>query len=85
MLRGMRTTVSISDVLYARAEQRARRDGQPMTALVEEALRRELDRRDASQARRPSATLAPASGVGGLQASVDLSNSAALLVMIEER
>jgi hypothetical protein len=48
----MKTTVEISDALFARAQKKARREGRSLRSLIEEGLRRCLDEdRDAG---RPS-------------------------------
>lgn len=80
----MRTTMIIPDELYARAKGRAHDDGQTVTSLVEEALRRELQRRDALSKRQAQVELAPASGSGGTLPGVDLTDGASLLDLMDE-
>lgn len=72
----MRTTLDISDPLLAEAKSLAAQRGLSLKALVEEALRERLfGRGDARRVAEPLPTYAGA----GLQAGVDLTDSAALL------
>ena len=74
----------IPDELYARAKGRAHDDGQTVTSLVEEALRRELQRRDALPQQQVKVLLAPASGSGGTLPGVDVMNAVSLLDAMDE-
>ena len=80
MLRHMRTTIRLSDDLAARAKELAARRGTTFTAVVEDALRLAFDRE-----RETSRTVVelPTMGGHGLQAGVDLDDSAALLDLME--
>jgi predicted transcriptional regulator len=66
----MRTTVRLPDELHARAKQRAAESGMTFTELLEEALRLVL--RDADPVDQP-------------EAGVDLTDSAALVDLMEGR
>ena len=59
----MKTTVEISDDLYKRSQQLAKREGTTLRAVLEEGLRLALKARQASQ---PSAFAFPTFGHGGL-------------------
>ena len=77
----MRTTINLDDALLAEAKQVAARTGRSLTAVVEDALRQSLYRRD--PATRQSVEL-PVFGEGGTQPGVDLDDSAALLDLMEQ-
>jgi hypothetical protein len=47
----MKTTVDITDVLFARAKKHAKRTGRPFRALVEDGLRRVLESESAERSR----------------------------------
>jgi len=79
----MRTTLRIDDQLLADAKKMAAESGRTLTAVVEDALREVLARR--KKARRSGPVRLPTFGGGGLQPGVDLSNSAALLDIMEDR
>jgi len=70
----MRTTLRIDDQLARRAKQRAAADGITLTALIEEALRHQLARRDG---RHERLELPTATGDGPAP-GVDLSNNRGL-------
>lgn len=77
----MRTTIKIDDQLLAEAKARAVRSGRTLNALIEDALRAALSRRDSDHGRRrvelptfPGSRLLP---------GVDLDDSAALLDRME--
>jgi hypothetical protein len=76
----MRTTINIDDALLAQAKQVAARSGRSLAAVVEDALRESLARRD-RHVRQPVEL--PVFGDGGLQPGVDLDDSAALLDLME--
>jgi hypothetical protein len=76
MLSCMRTTLDINDRLLAEAKSVAAQRGLSLKALVEEALRERLHAR--VEGRHASIPLPTFSG-DGLQAGVDLTDSAALL------
>ncbi len=80
MLRCMRTTFDISDPLLAEAKSLAAQRGLSLKALVEEALRERLRAR--GDGRRVVEQLPTYSG-HGLQAGVDLTDSAALLELMD--
>jgi hypothetical protein len=77
----MRTTITLDDALLAEAKQVAARTGRSLTAVVEDALRQSLYRRD--PATRQVIEL-PVFGEGGTQPGVDLDDSAALLDLMEQ-
>lgn len=78
----MRTTIRLDEKLLTEAKELAARTGQTLTAVIEGALRETLAR-----ARRRSLndrqTKLPTFKGGGLQAGVDLDDSAALLHLME--
>ena len=82
MSRHMRTTVRLNDALLDRAKREAAKRHETLTALIEQGLRLVL-----SQSRQPhkkrTRVVLPTSGAGGLQPGVDLSDSAALLDIME--
>jgi hypothetical protein len=77
----MRTTINIDDALLAEAKQVAARTGRSLAAVVEDALRESLHRRN-----RPGVQTVelPRFGEGGFQPGVDLDDSAALLELMEQ-
>jgi hypothetical protein len=77
----MRTTINIDDDLLAEAKQVAAKTGRSLTAVVEDALRESLRRRQGT-ARR--AVELPTFGEGGVQPGVDLDDSAALLDLMDQ-
>lgn len=77
----MRTTVRLDPRLLAEAKARAAASGTTLTALLEQALRESLARREAKAAVRP-VRLKTCKG-GGLRAGVDLDDSAALLDLMD--
>lgn len=80
MLLCMRTTLDISDPLLAEAKSHAAQRGLSLKALVEEALRERLRAR--GDGHRVAEQIPTYSG-HGLQASVDLTDSAALLEVMD--
>jgi len=78
----MRTTVRLDDELLAAAKRLAVETGRTLTAVIEDALRRELGRRDEAGGARPEL---PTFRGRGLQPGVDLDDTAALLDLMEER
>ena len=77
----MRTTINIDDALLAEAKQVAARTGRTLTAVVEDALRESLHRRQTA-ARQPVEL--PVFGEGGVQPGVDLDDSASLLDLMDD-
>lgn len=77
----MTTTIQLEDKLLEEAQAFAARTGKSLNELVEEALRRALANRP-QEASRSSVTL-KTHGSGGLQPGVDLSNTAALLDLLD--
>jgi hypothetical protein len=77
----MRTTVRIDDALLSEAKQLAARTGRTLTSLIEDALRQSLAtaRRPGSRGGRNLLTF----GEGGVQAGVDLDDTAALLNLMD--
>ena len=84
----MRTTIILPDSLYEQVKQTARDADQTVTSLVEEALRRELDRRLAPGNARKKVLLPepfdPGPGRGGVRAGVDVTNNAELHDLMDE-
>ena len=81
MLRCMRTTIRIDDRLLAEAKAQAARSGRTLAAVVEDALRVALARRERRGLDRPPKL--PISRGGRLQPGIDLDDSAALLDLME--
>lgn len=77
----MRTTIRLDDELLRAAKLEAARTGRTLTALIEEALRERLARRRQAST-HPRAPLPTYSG-RGLQAGVDLDDTAALVDWME--
>jgi predicted transcriptional regulator len=78
----MRTTINLPDDLVARAKAAATESGRTLTAVVEDALRESLSRR--GRRGRPTAVKLTTFRGTGVQAGVDLDDSAALLDLTEE-
>lgn len=81
MLWCMRTTIRIDDRLLAELKAQAARSGRTLTAVVEDALRSSLARRDLRGTTRPPEL--PTSRGGRLQPGVDLDDSAVLLDLMD--
>lgn len=77
----MRTTIRLDPHLLAEAKQRAAATGTTLTAVVEQALRESLARREVKAAARPL-RLKTFKG-NGLRAGVDLDDSAALIDLMD--
>jgi hypothetical protein len=77
----MRTTIRLDDHLLSEAKQLAARTNRTLTSVIEEALRELLGRRREDVPREP--VVLPTFGGQGLQAGVDLDDSAALLDLME--
>lgn len=77
----MRTTIRIDDQLLAQTKQLAAKTGKTITAVIEDALRETLARQRENDRRKPVAL--PVFHGQGLQAGVDLDDSAALLELME--
>ena len=82
MSRHMRTTVRLDDALLHQAKREAARRHETLTSLIEQGLRLILAQSRSPRKKRPHVAL-PVSGAGGLLPGVDLSNSAALLDLME--
>lgn len=78
----MRTTVRLDDDLLRAAKQHAAAAGTTLTSVIEQALRRELDRATAPQ-HDPAYRVPTFSS--GVRDGVDLDDSAALLELMESR
>jgi hypothetical protein len=78
----MRTTVRLDDALLDQAKREAAKRHETLTSLIEQGLRLILAQSRSPRRKRPRIVL-PASGAGGLQPGVDLSNSATLLDFME--
>lgn len=79
----MRTTIRLDPALLAQAKRHALETGRTLTALIEDAIRQALARRE-RPARRARVELATHRG-GGLQPGVDLDDSAGLLERMDGR
>jgi hypothetical protein len=79
----MRTTIRLEDALLDQARREARRRGETLTALIQEGLRTVLARSKPDRP-RPRVKLPVFGPSGGVMPGVDLSNSAALLDILEE-
>ena len=75
MLLRMRTTINISDALFAAAKARAVRDRKPLRAIVEQALREFLSGSKRATAKGPPI---PVCRGRGLQPGVDLADNSAI-------
>jgi hypothetical protein len=78
----MRTTIRLDDQLLREVKKLANEKGQSMTAVIEESLRLMLARREQMTV-EPPVKLITVSG-NGLQAGVDLNDSAAMLNLMGE-
>ena len=76
----MRTTVDLPPDLLAEAKQRAAREERSLSEVVTDALRSTFARTSTTERRRVQL---PTFGAGGLQAGVDLDDTAALLELME--
>ena len=77
----MRTTIQLDDQLLAEAKQRAAQSGRTLKAVIEDALREALARRDHPG---PATRVRLRTFKGrGLQPGVDLDDSASLLDLLE--
>jgi len=70
----MRTTVRLNDRLLAEVKQWAAQTGRTLTAVIEDALREAMARRQTPQPKKRIRL--PSFGKGGLQPGIDLDNSA---------
>jgi hypothetical protein len=77
----MRTTIRLDDQLLKEAKQLAIDTDQTLTAVIEDALRERLARQNQPEQRQPI-RLTIFEGQG-LQAGIDLDDSAALLALME--
>lgn len=83
----MRTTIILPDGLYEQVKDTARAADQTVTALLEEALRRELARRAAAGGGSTAAVLPePFDGgaAGGVRSGIDIAHNASLLDLMED-
>lgn len=77
----MRTTIRLDDELLAAAKRRAAETGRTLTAVIADALRRELATPPADPGRRPLEL--PSFGGNGLQPGVDLDDTAGLADLMD--
>ena len=77
----MRTTVRLDEHLLAQAKRHAAESGRTLTAVLEEALRESLARRNVRTKSKP-VRLKTVKG-GGIRAGVDLDDSSSLLDLME--
>ena len=81
----MRTTIRLDDNLLSAVKQYAHERGQTLTAVIENALRELLARRN-NWVQRSPVTLTTVDGKGLLHGGIDLDDSKALLeIMGQER
>ncbi len=80
----MRTTVRLDEALLDQAKREASRRGETLTALIEQGLRLVLAQSRAPQRRR-RVVLPTSRAGGGVLPGVDLSDSAAVLDIMEGR
>ena len=78
----MRTTIRLPDDLLEEAKIYAARSGKTLTAVIEDALRESLARKQGRRAPKQPIRLTTVGGAG-LQPGVDLDDSAALLELME--
>lgn len=78
----MRTTIRLDNQLLVEVKQLAAQTGQTQTAIIEEALRQMLARRQHMVERTPVKLVTVAGN--GLQSGVDLDDSAALLDLMDK-
>lgn len=78
----MRTTVRLNDALLERAKREAVRRGTTLTALMDQGLRLAIA---PSKVKRLRRVVLPVWDSGGVLPGVDISNSAALLDVMESR
>lgn len=81
MLGCMQTTIRVDDSLLARARELAARNGQTLTAVIEDAVR-EVLARQSRPVDGPPVRL-PTVGGRGPRAGVDLDDNASLLQMMD--
>ncbi|MDE0547457.1 ribbon-helix-helix protein, CopG family [Microbacterium sp. C7(2022)] len=79
----MRTTVILPDELYRQVKEAARARGRTVTSFMEEALQRELARRDSSLG-PVDVHLAPPSGSRDSRPLVDLTDKEAVWAALDE-
>ncbi len=77
----MRTTVRLDEHLLAQAKQYAAASGKTLTAVLEDALREALARRNTKIRRKP--VRLRTCGGGGVRPGVDIDDSASLLELME--
>lgn len=77
----MRTTIDLPEDLLAKAKRIAAESKRPLRAVIEDALREALGRRQPARRVRP-VTLTTCAG-SGLQPGVDLDDTAALLDLLD--
>ena len=80
----MRTTVNIDDRLLQQAKQRSLAENRTLGQVIEDALRQVLLAQPKSNAKRSFVPLKTYMG-SGLQPGVDLSDSSALMDLMEDR
>lgn len=76
----MRTTIAIDDHLLEEAKERARQNGTTLGRLIEDAVRRELNRRDPGEA----PPIPVFTGGGGFNPNIDLSSNRAIQEFLDE-
>lgn len=79
----MRTTVRLDDDLMKEVKRYASERDQTLTSVIEEALREKLIKRPQTENRPPFKLKTFSRDGQGLQAGVDLDDSAALLELME--
>ena len=81
MLICMRTTIQLDDQLFAEAKQRAAQTGRTLKAVIEDALREALARRDTPE-QKVRVRLKTFKG-RGVQPGVDLDDASSLIDLME--
>ena len=77
----MRTTIRLDEHLLIEAKRYAAESGRTLTAVIEDALRASLARRESSPSKMP--VRLKTAGGEGLQSGVDIDDSSALLDTME--
>jgi len=80
----MRTTIRLDEKLLREAKRLAAESGTTLTAVIEEALRERIARRQAGTRTRPAVRLHVV-GKGGVRPGVDLDDTGSLIDRMEGR
>ncbi len=77
----MRTTIRVNDELLEKAKIRAAETGRTLTAVIEDALRKEIEKADIKI--EPREVRIPTAGSGGVLPGIDLDDTSSLLDRME--